>query len=369
MKKIAYLLGSLNRGGTETLMLDVFKNAKANDLDAIGIYRKTGVCEQEFCDSRVEMFKLSPTKNIFNYLLKLRQLIKNQDIQIVHAQQPLDALYAYFALVGTGVKIMLTLHGFDFTENKVGGRIHKFILRRTDLNIYVSTYQKEYYTTKYKLNSIKQVIIYNGISLDKLNFSDANFSIRTTLKLKENALLLGTVGNFVAGRDQFTICKFLKLLNDAKIDFHFLFIGKRSEKFKQKYDECVEFVNSNNLSDKVHFLGSRNDVPQLLKSMDAFIYSTDHDTFGIAVAEALACELPVFVNDWSVMTEITENGKLATLYKTKDEHDLFRHFLLFLQDKKLFYDKAKLASKTVLNKYSIEKHIQNLKKMYLLSNH
>ncbi len=369
MKKIAYLLGSLNRGGTETLMLDVFRNAEANQLDAIGIYRKKGVCEQEFCDSGVQMFKLSPTKNIFNYLLKLRKLIKNQDIQIVHAQQPLDALFAYFALLGTGIKILLTLHGFDYNENNVGGIIHKFILRHTILNIYVSSYQKDYYTKKYKLNSIKQVIIYNGISLDKLNFSDANISIRTTLKLKEKALLLGTVGNFVAGRDQFTICKFLKLLNDTKIDFHFLFIGKKSENFKQKYDACVDFVNSNNLSDKVHFLGSRNDVPQLLKSMDSFIYSTDHDTFGIAVVEALACGLPVFVNNWDVMSEITENGKLATLYKTKDEIDLFRQFSLYLQDKKQFQDKANLAAKIVKEKYSIEKHIQNLKKMYLLSNH
>jgi hypothetical protein len=34
--KIAYLLGSLNRGGMETLMLDVFKNADKADFDFIG---------------------------------------------------------------------------------------------------------------------------------------------------------------------------------------------------------------------------------------------------------------------------------------------------------------------------------------------
>ena len=45
--KVVYLLGSLNRGGTETLMLDVFRNAVRCGLDAVCIYRKGGVCEDD----------------------------------------------------------------------------------------------------------------------------------------------------------------------------------------------------------------------------------------------------------------------------------------------------------------------------------
>ena len=97
------------------------------------------------------------------------------------------------------------------------------------------------------------------------------------------------------------------------------------------YDECVTYCQQNSLLDKVSFLGSRDDVPTILQQLDAFVYATDHDTFGIGVVEAMAVGIPVFVNDWEVMTEITDNGKFATLYKSKDEKDLLRHFLLFLQ--------------------------------------
>jgi glycosyltransferase involved in cell wall biosynthesis len=82
------------------------------------------------------------------------------------------------------------------------------------------------------------------------------------------------------------------------------------------------------------------------------------------VVEAMASRIPVFVNDWVVMTEITEHGKLATLYKTKDEADLFRQFSLYLQQKELFVEKAKLASKVVVEKYNIQNHISNLKSIY-----
>jgi len=368
--KIAYLLGSLNRGGTETLLLDVFRNAASNKLDAIGIYRKSGVCEQEFKVSGVHMFLLKPGKNIFSYFLKLRTLLKQHKIEIVHAQQPIDALLAYFASIGTGIKVLLTLHGFDYNEKSIGKIIHHFILRRTNLNFYVSNYQKEYYIKKYNLKPEKQKVVYNGISFDKLfaihrvTLSHPMSKLRQELQIHSETILIGTVGNFVHGRDQFTICRFLKLINDAKLDFHFVFVGKRIDALGERYDNCVAYCKENKFSDKVSFLGVRNDVPQILHEIDAFVYATDHDTFGIAVVEALACGLPVFVNDWDVMSEITENGELATIYKTKDEHDLFRHFSLFLQDKKQYKDKAQVAASVVNQKYSIEKHIENLQAIY-----
>lgn len=70
--------------------------------------------------------------------------------------------------------------------------------------------------------------------------------------------------------------------------------------------------------DKVHFMGPRSDVPELLASWDAFLYSTDHDTFGIAVVEAIAAGLPTFVNDWEVMKlQITANWRTSTKPRTQ----------------------------------------------------
>jgi glycosyltransferase involved in cell wall biosynthesis len=130
------------------------------------------------------------------------------------------------------------------------------------------------------------------------------------------------------------------------------------------YNDCVKYCRQNNLLENVSFLGSRDDVPGILSQLDAFVYATDHDTFGIGVVEAMAVGIPVFVNDWMVMSEITDDGKYATLYKTKDEQDLLRHFLLFLQDKTNYLTKAANASSFVRQKYSIEKYIEKLKQVY-----
>jgi|GEM_PF-243873 len=391
--RIAYLFGSLNRGGMETLLLDVFLNAKKNQLDAIGICRKTGVLESEFVGSGLVMIKLPVQWNIISYLFRLRSQLLKSNVEVVHAQQPIDALYALLACFGTRLKVYLTFHGYDFAENKSGINIIRFIIKRTNLNIFVSETQRSYFQDKYHLNPEKQQVVYNGISFDKLvNFStnkkvfyhqilcdqkmnesvssidqaidDKSVNIHEELNIPFKTHLFGTVGNFTDVRDQLTICRFLLLLNKQNVDFHFVFIGKRIESSAWIYDDCVNYCKTNGLSKKVSFLGVRHDVPMILNEMDAFIYSTDHDTFGIALVEAMAVGIPVFVNDWTVMSEITENGKYATLYKSKDENDLLREFMLFLQNKPLYQAKAIDAAKFVRERYSIEKHIEALKAVY-----
>ena len=365
--KIAYLLGSLNRGGTETLLLDVFRNAKANQLNAIGIYRKGGVFEEEFLNSGVKMIKLSFKKIPLFYLFRLRSILLANKIDIAHAQQPIDALYAWIATIATPVKVVLTLHGYDMKSSRFNLLILRFILNYTGKNIYVSNTQKNYYSEKYKLDPDKQILIYNGISFSKLDGildKSRNDSLRSELNIGQDTHLIGSVGNFVEVRDQLTLCRFFDLLQKKNIDFHAVFIGKSSESSPHLFQQCVDFCALNNLSNKVTFLGSRSDVPSILHQLDSFVYASDHDTFGIAVIEAMACSVPTFVNDWGVMKEITENGKFATLYTTKDSEDLFVKFWSYLSNKNFYEQSAKNASDFVREKYCIENHINDLKSLY-----
>jgi glycosyltransferase involved in cell wall biosynthesis len=165
--KIAYLTGSLRRGGTETLLLDVFINAENADYQFIGLHRKDGELKSGFYQTGQKMFRISPKFpfDVF-YLLKLRKLLKNEQIDIIHAQQSLDAFYGWIATIGLKIKVILTFHGFDNFEKK--DKLISFITKKTDKNIFVSNYQREYYTKKYNLNPEKQITIYNGIQFEKI---------------------------------------------------------------------------------------------------------------------------------------------------------------------------------------------------------
>ncbi len=117
--------------------------------------------------------------------------------------------------------------------------------------------------------------------------------------------------------------------------------------------------------DNVHFLGSRNDVPAILKSIDGFVYSTEHDTFGIAVIEAIAAGLPVVVNDWPVMTEVCGEGNAGIRYfKTDDVDDAAVKISTLIKEIEASKDEAKENAGIVRERFSIEQHIKNLESIY-----
>lgn len=363
--KIAYMLGSLNRGGTENLLLDYFRNSAQAGFPFIGIYRKEGQLSALFHSESAPVFKLFPKFKLdITYLLQLRKLIKKQHITIVHAQQPLDALYARLACLRMKVKTVLTLHGYDVDLNKRDKSLLRWAMQMADVILFVSNTQKTYYQQKYSLATNKTKTLYNGISFEKLDTSEQT-DIRQELQLSTNILLLGSVGNFVAVRDQMTLCRFLKRFHEANVDFRFLFVGAKSKSEPELYNACVQFCHDNGLSSHVLFLGSRNDVPAILHHLDAFLYASDHDTFGIAVIEAMASSVPVFVNDWDVMREITDDGRYACVYKTKQEDDLLRQFNDFLSNPEFYKQKAKQATAWVRQQYSIQSHLKQLKAIYM----
>lgn len=297
-----------------------------------------------------------------SYLRKLRNILKQNKIEVVHAQQAIDAVYAHLACMGTGIKVVETFHGYDFEAGRLNRWMIKISMMFSDAICFVSEEEKRYYLEKYGQRfSSKSYVVYNGVNFDKIiQVKDTSTTSNDDLK----PLQMGAVGNFVIGRNQFTLCKFLHLLDMEGVEFKFYFVGRRNDKEPWRFDDCVKYCQENGLSDKVEFMGARSDVPELLASWDAFLYSTDHDTFGIAVVEAIAAGLPTFVNDWEVMTEITDNGKLAHLYKTKNPEDLLRVFNDFLQNRAAYEKEAQENATIIRQKFSIQQHMETLSGVY-----
>lgn len=358
--RVLYQLGSLNRGGTETLILDFLRNLKDSSIVPYLVYRKSGNLENDI--SKLELLKKKISNNPLIYIVELILFVKQNKIELIHSQQPIDALYALVIRWVLRIKVVYTMHSFDYNFNKFESVLLHFVFKKSNLNVFVSEYQKEYFKSKYKLKPERIQRVYNGIDVRKFSNRLIKDNLRIDLGVKEDEMLLAMVGNFVPVRNQMPICRFFKLLNQVQNRCHLVFVGSKVDKYNYMYDDCVEYCSTNNLSNKVHFLGSRNDVPDILAQIDAFIYSTQHDTFGIAVVEAMIAGKPVFVNDWHIMKEIT--GNHAFIYATNNEKDLFEKFNVFLENKELTTDRVLKARNFAIDNFSIQAHINSLTEVY-----
>lgn len=371
--KVAYMLGGLPRGGAETLVLDVFRHAADAPFDVVGIYRKSGAYEDNFKQTGRTFIQCAPHGKCFlTYFRQLRKIFRAEHVTIVHTQQALDCIYAWLALHLTlclnklPKKLITTFHGFDMGENWMMKLKNSLAIWMADEICFVSKYQFNVYLHQYSILCMRYKhdsscihVVYNGIDFSKFKVSNAQF-LSLTPQLPINLCM---VGNFNHVRSQKVICQALSLLD---IPITFSFIGRCVEGEEYLYDECVRLAHD--VSSKTHnaiqiqFLGSRSDVPQLLAQMDGFVYSTNCDTFGIAVIEAAASGLPVLVNDNPVMKEVAE--PFAFFYESDNPADCAEK----IKDLIACYDNVRRRAQEqiiiVRDLYSINHHILRLNSIY-----
>lgn len=365
--KVAYLIGSLNRGGAETLLLDIFRKREDVPFEMILIHRKGGPYEKEFCRANPKCYNISPRDGLFfSYLLRLRKCIREEHITILHSFFRLDVLLAKLSTIGLNIPIVVTFHGYKGSEtNFVRGLFYRLVMKCADKLLFVSKEQMRRYEQRYgAIVKEKGTVLYNGIDFAKL---DVTNEVVNELR-NERRVRLCMVGNFNSVRSQMVIVKALHKLKvkseKLKEKIEFFFVGGRYKGEEHYYDECVAYCKEHEL-DHVHFLGTRDDVPALLKTMDGFVYSSNNDTFGIAVIEAIVTGLPIVVNDHPVMMEVCGEANDGIRYfRTDDAEDAAVQIAEMMANIEQSKQVAAANAIAVRHKYSIENHIDNITNLY-----
>ncbi len=363
--KVVYFIGSLNRGGTEMLTLDICRKKDYAPYEMMLVYRNEGELSEDFRETGVRMVRIKPKGLKIGYFGQLRKLLKQENVDIIHAQTLTNGVIAILVSLFTHIKVVVSFHGFFYSSLMVLFR--HFIMWNADALVFVSQFVRDWYV-KNSLGCPKAHcnVVYNGINFDKFQIQYEEPDIIRENRLRNSGnLQFVMVGNFVSGRSQMVICKSLKILKDKGIqNLDFYFVGKRVDNEANLYDDCVKYCSDNDLLDFVHFVGSRGDIPAILQYVDGFVYSTNDDTFGIAVVEAMVAGVPVIVNDWGVMKEITNNGEFATLFATRNEKDCALKIQELVESIEMYRLNAINRVNKVKEMYSIENHINGLSKVY-----
>ncbi len=364
MVKVLHILDSLNRGGAETMMLDVCRNSAANGLDLTFVATGGGELEHDFRESGVEFIRLQRRLPVdLSLASQLRRIINERNIQIVHSHQPVEALHLYLATRNSKTQRVLTLHGvYPGTKNELA---LKFVAPRTQTKVVVSNDLLTRSGSEQGFDTSKNFfVVRNGVDARRLKASGRK--LRNELGLADDGLLLGMVGNFqpVAQKDQLTVCRALSSFLQRVPRAHFAFIGGRSEAAPQLFDDCVNFCREQNISDRVHFLGKRGDIADVLNSLDIFVLSTRSEGSPISVIEAMMMGVPTVLSDISALRELSGNGKYAVLFGSGDADDLASRLIQLVADPESRSRLAVTARQWAMSQFSIEAHIANLSRLY-----
>lgn len=361
--KILYFLDSLNQGGTETLALDVMRNQSRCGLEMIFGAAGGGALESKFLESNPNFISLRRKLPIdLNLVLKLRKIIKQRKIEIVHGHQAVDGLHLYLASAGLPVKKVLTFHGF--IPDRKNRRTLEYLIPRMNANVAVSRGLQNWLAETDRLDTKNFLVLYNGV--DRARIQPTGKSVRAELNLKKDDLLFGMIGNFYLDprKDQMTICRALPKVFAEIENAHCVFVGRIEAGAEGKFEECVEFCGAHSIADRVHFLGERKDVPDILAALDLFVFSSLQEGLPIAAAEAMLARVPMIASDIEPFLEVSANGEYAEIFPTGNQEILSEKILKFLTDKSLREDLSERALHFAEENFSIEAHLKNLKNLY-----
>lgn len=363
--RVLHYLDSLSRGGAEMQALDVCRNGASVGLEITAVAAGGGALEDEFADAGIEFIRLQRKFPVDLYLAsQLRKIIKERQIEIVHGYQAVDGIHLYLASRGLkGVKRVLSFQGFiQDKRNRVTSR---FLIPRMDANISVSRGLTKWLKEVDKLDTSKKfTVIHNGADPKRLR--PTGRSIKAELGLAPDAMLFGMVANFYRDprKDQFTLCKALPRVFAEVSNVNCIFAGGIEESAEDKMADCLNFCIENNITDRVHFVGARSDVPDILSELDVFVFSSLHEGLPVAVSEAMLAGVPMIVSEIDPLLEATANGEYAETFPVKDAELLSEKLIgLLLED-----DRRELLSVRALayaqENFSIDAHLRELRKLY-----
>lgn len=363
--RVLQTLDSLNRGGAETLVLDVCRNVNKFGLDLTFVATGGGELEEDFRDSGTDFIRLQRQLPIDPIVVwKLRKIIKDRKIDIVHGYQPVESVHLYLAAAGLkSVKQVLTYQGFiDGAKNRLAA---KFISSRVDANISCGRGLFPWLRDELGLDTSENFfLVSNGVDVERLRPSGVSF--RKESGFDNSALLMAMVANFRPDptKDQMTVCRALPVVLERFEDARFLFVGNVAEGGEENFDECIRYCDDNGIGEKVFFLGGREDVPDILADLDLFVFSSLQEGLPIALMEAIMAGVPTIISDIDPLLEVTGNGKHAGVFRRRDSEELSLRMIELLNNEVTRLRLAKSAKEFALRNYSIEAHFRVLTALY-----
>lgn len=359
MKRILHIVGKMDRGGQETLIMNLYRNIdrKKYQFDFVVNTPDKGDYDDEILLLGGKIYHISSiSKSLIKHCKDLFLVIKNNDYKIVHRHTSssivfIDFFISFFA--GASNRIC---HSHN-TRNS-DGFIHS--LCKPLLNISCNKKLACGHDAGIFLYGKNQkfLVIPNGIDTNKFMYdSECRRKQREKLGISDK-LVIGNIGRFNLQKNHERIIDiFNKFIMDGNKDAVLLLIGKG-----ELEEEIKDKVKKLKLQKYVKFLGTRNDVNELLMAMDLLLFPSFFEGLPVVLVESQATGLPCVISD-TITSEVKVFDDLI-LYESLDSDDSAwsAGIKKFLKAKHMKREKYSL--KMQQSNYNIKNSIMLLEEVY-----
>ena len=321
MVRVLFISHHLNRAGTETFMMNVFRgiNHSRFQVDFLIYTNKETDYTREVEAAGCKIWRVpSRRESFFGWYCSLNKFFKEhaKEYAAVHyCGNGLTAIAPLLFAYKCGIPIRI-VHSHSSSSNGLHNRILHRLQRGIAQRITTHHFACSSLAAKWFYGDSPAVVINNGIDSNRFAYNlDKRNEIRAELGFSDGVVVLGHVGRFEREKNHdFLLDIFTRYLSKNPNSYLMLIgVGNLLDAIK---DKAVKL----GVIDQIKFMGERSDVNVLLQAMDIFVMPSIFEGQPFVLIEAQCAGLPCLVSD--VVNKdicLTENVETMSLLLSADE--------------------------------------------------
>ncbi len=345
----------MNVGGVETGTLDLAKYLVRLKHKAV-VVSAGGALVKDLEALGVKHYQLAVHKkslfSIIRAIPQLTDIIRKEEIDIVHARSRVPAWVAYFACRRTKAVFITTCHGY-YTKH-----LFSYVMGWAKRVIVLSNVIARHMIEDFQVPLDRIRLIPRSVDLEKYSYISPD-------KKRGKVFNVGIVGRITPLKGHLYFMKAMAKVAREVPSLKIWVVGE-APKTKQAYKEQVLVLTKRlGLSYCTDFLGSQKNIPEILSHLDLLVLSTvTHEAFGRVIIEAQAAGVPVVATEVGGVIDIIENNKNGILVPPADADSLARAVIRIFKDQDLALSLSESAVTKVREKYNVELMVDNTLKVY-----
>lgn len=346
-------------GGGERQLADLARGLHERGHDVIAALREGALLR--------ERLSFLPEQNVYAVRLrnaldistarKLARIARERKVDIIHAHVARDyTLAAFAARFAPATRFVVTRHVLFPLS-----RAHWLALSNVARVIAVSEPVARALRTQKIFGGDKIRVVENGVNLARFERARAE----AEPDIQGRPFRVGIVGELsvIKGQEEFVRAAAL-IRNDFGGRVEFLIAGEDNSRGGEYRAHIERLVNELNLANDVRLLGRVEDVPSLVYKLDVLVSASHSEAFGMAMAEALVCGVPVVATATGGSRSLIEDGVNGLLVPRGDVRAIAAAVSSLLADEELRLALGDQARHFARERFNPERMVEATERVY-----
>jgi glycosyltransferase involved in cell wall biosynthesis len=363
--RVGFVLHVMQVAGAEVLVAETIRRLRGEINPVILCLDSVGTLGERLRADGTEVVVIGRRPGLdHRAILHMASAIKERGIELVHAHQYTPFFYGALGarLSGRAPKVIFTEHGRHFPD-VVGAKrrfVNRWVLDRlADRVNGVCAFSVRALSDNDGFRHARIEVIPNGIDAARYGTALDRRAARIRLCLDPDRRAIVHIARFHPVKDQTTLLRAFAALAASNAETDLVLVGDGPLRTELESLSCELGI-----AHRVHFLGIRDDVPEVLAAADVFVLSSLSEGASITLLEAMASSLPVVVTDVGGSPEIVRDTVDGLLTPRGDADAMARAIRRLLDDPSAASSMGRSGATRIRSVYRLDTTVQRYFQMY-----